>query len=420
MRWTLHTSDCLEKLREMESGSFDALLSDPPYGLSFMGKAWDHGVPSVEVWQEALRVLKPGAFLLAFGGTRTYHRLACAIEDAGFEVRDCLMWLYGSGFPKSYNISKSFDRASGDLQPENKGFTVAGYSHNKKLLTTAPSKGYLPPQPITESARTWSGYGTALKPAWEPCLVAMKPLDGTFAQNALKHGVAGINVEAGRIETSDRYTENRVTQGINTAQTSYDPRRERRTFEPGSGRWPANLILDAEAGAMLDGQTGELHDRGNYKPGEWKTQGEWQGPSDPVPDGRSRGGSGGASRFFYCPKASRRERDAGLDGFEVKTCDDWQQAMDPGAPRGVMPRANNHPCLKPLDLNRYLASLILPPKRDTPRRILVPFSGSGSEMIGALLAGWDEVVGIEKEQEYCDIANARLNHWCKHEQSLFD
>lgn len=339
--WTIYQGDALETLKGMPDASFDAVLCDPPYGLKFMGKDWDHGVPSREVWAEVLRVLKPGTFLLAFGGTRTFHRLTCAIEDAGFEVRDMLCWLYGSGFPKSNNFGKKVD-----------GF---------------------------------DGYGSALKPAWEPCIVAMKPLDGTFAENALKHGVAGINVEAGRIEGEGAEAgRTRHGGGVPGNGSSYELPDSRGPMP--AGRWPANLILD------------ESFDQ------------EW-------------------SRFFYCAKASRRERDAGLDGFDkrVASVDNMDAAgRDPMNPRNypkgsrrdrveaglppTCPRANHHPCLKPLDLCRYLASLILPPQRDTPRRILVPFSGSGSEMIGALLAGWDEAVGIEREAEYCAIAEARLTH----------
>ena len=432
MKWTLHTSDCLEKLREMRDGEFDAVLCDPPYGLKFMGKAWDHGVPSVEVWSEVQRVLKPGAHLLAFGGTRTFHRLTCAIEDAGFEVRDCLMWLYGSGFPKSMDISKALDKEAG-AQREVLGMDLARAARlGNQVDAEADGRVGRGPRdimitaPVTDAAKTWNGYGTALKPAWEPCIVAMKPLDGTFANNALRHGVAGINVEAGRVESGSDYHTLQVIQGGDHFSIGSGEKTRGTTFAPAAGRWPANLILDAEAAESLDAQTGTL--KSGLLPSHQVNRtslnaygGGWAKGDE---TGRIWGGdSGGASRFFYCAKASRRERDAGLDGFEAKTprgIDGGDNAV--GGGRGSLsgPQRNHHPCLKPLDLNRYLASLILPPKRDTPRRILVPFSGSGSEMIGCLLSGWDEVVGIEKEQEYCDIANARLNHWCKNEKGLFE
>jgi 23S rRNA G2069 N7-methylase RlmK/C1962 C5-methylase RlmI len=172
----LMLGDCLERLRELPDCSVDSVVTDPPYGLSFMGKRWDYDVPSVEVWAECLRVLKPGGHLLAFAGTRTQHRMAVRIEDAGFEIRDMIAWVYGSGFPKSLDVSKAIDRAAGVLKPEGQGFTVAGYSHAPdKLLHTAPSKGYTPPAPATEAAKQWQGWGTALKPALEPITVARKP-----------------------------------------------------------------------------------------------------------------------------------------------------------------------------------------------------------------------------------------------------
>lgn len=325
--------DVNEVLPCLDVESFDGVLCDPPYGLSFMGKAWDHGVPSADTWALVARVLKPGASLLAFGGTRTFHRLTCAIEGAGFEIRDCLAWLYGQGFPKSHNLKGAFQ-----------------------------------------------GYGTALKPAWEPCILAMKPTAGTFAENALAHGVAGLNVDGCRIGTTKdipasvskkapsncygRFRENGEVQGIGG-------------HDPNTGRWPANVMLDEDAAAML----------------------------------------GEPSRFFYVAKASRSEREAGLEGFEKRnqpsTIGDLESIE--GNPRkpstGHVPRiANHHPTVKPLAVCEWLARLILPPRRDTPRRLLVPFSGSGSEMIGALLAGWDEVVGIELNPEYVEIAEARIRH----------
>lgn len=340
-RWSIKCGDALHVLREMDGDSFSGCLCDPPYGLGFMGKEWDHGVPSADVWSEVLRVLKPGSHLLAFGGTRTFHRLTCAIEDAGFEIRDCLMWLYGSGFPKSHNFGRS----------------VPGFD----------------------------GYGTALKPAWEPCIVAMKPLDGTFVDNAIKHGVSGIDIEAGRVGLETVITTNGKGFG-----GSFGGGENGNGGHTHQGRWPANLILD-----------------------ESFVQ-EW-------------------SRFFYCAKASRRERDAGLDGFEAKAEGHAVEGFMDGSPHKVnttrkdqgpserQPTRNFHPCLKPMDLCRYLASLILPPKRDTSRRILTPFSGSGSEMIGALMAGWDEAVGIEMSDEYCKVAEARISHWIDGLQcSLFD
>jgi site-specific DNA-methyltransferase (adenine-specific) len=339
-----------------------------------MGKEWDHGVPSVVVWREALRVLKPGAHLLAFGGTRTFHRLTCAIEDAGFEIRDCISWLHGQGFPKSHSFK----------------------------------------------ADDFDGFGTALKPAWEPCIVAMRPMEGTFAQNALEHGVAGLNIDAGRIGMNGEENPS-IARRAAAARTGWAPcggdgfkdrtSVERYTEEhlgEALGRWPANLILDAEAGVMLDAQSGTR--KSGAMNVESRTMGYHGGASGAAWNRESS--SGGASRFFYCPKASREERNAGLATFRPKMLRglNWSP-RDDGEVKDRTFHQNAHPCVKPVDLCRYLASLLLPPLRTTPRRILVPYSGSGSEMIGALLAGWDEAVGIEDEIDYCTIAEGRLHHW---------
>lgn len=307
-------------------------------------------------------------------------------------------------------------------------------------------------------AENWSGFGTALKPAVEFVTVAMKPLDGTFAENALRHGVAGINVEAGRIGTSRHVPASHSKSASSVGAIGISGKRLESELDPNIGRWPANLILDREAGAMLDAQTGNIKTTRIEKPSDCAEDGQW-GTIQGRRGARGYSDEGGASRFFYqvrplrgeeaspslgvwtpgpapiavspsspsrlpglepgaaalrfkyCAKASRRERDAGLDGFEEVRQTDGR-SVDIEKPRlRTTPRANHHPCLKPLDLNRYLASLILPPERDTPRRILVPFSGSGSEIIGALHAGWDEAVGIELEVDYIAIAEARLKHW---------
>jgi site-specific DNA-methyltransferase (adenine-specific) len=339
MSFTIHTGDVLDVLRTLESNSFDGCLSDPPYGLSFMGAQWDKGVPSSAVWNEVLRVLKPGASLLAFGGTRTQHRLTCAIEDGGFEIRDCLMWLYGSGFPKSLDISKALDKARGYWRVR------ASNRKSQNAAMSGPNYGRTPKgEPITSTAQLWSGYGTALKPAYEPCIMALKPMPGSFALNATTYGVAGIDIDGSRIGTD-------VVGWGGNASGGYsgglDKEQEARPVE---GRWPANVILDE----TFSGNT-------------------W-------------------SRYFYCSKASTSERNAGLEKDSE----------------------NAHPCVKPLELNMYLANLILPPPRtDAPRRLLVPFSGSGSEMIGAMQAGWEDVTGIEKEAEYVKLAEARIQHWIK-------
>jgi DNA modification methylase len=339
----IHTGDVASTLRRMRPNTFHGCLTDPPYGLSFMGKQWDKGVPSAETWAEVLRVLKPGSFLLAFGGTRTYHGLTCAIEDAGFEIRDCLMWLYGSGFPKSHDISKGIDRAAGVVR-KSIGQRVSSQPTGNAYAQDAWTKGHRKAHvvditaPATPAAQTWNGYGTALKPAWEPIIVAMKPCEGTFAQNALTHGVAGLNIDAGRVGTELIESHG---GGINRAGRKYGNGRGLPTIakgsNPHSGRWPANVLLDEDAAERL----------------------------------------GQPSRFFYVAKASRKERGEG----------------------------NTHPTVKPIKLAEYLARLILPPDNG---RLLIPFSGSGSEMLGAKRAGWKSITGIELNPEYAEIAEKRL------------
>jgi site-specific DNA-methyltransferase (adenine-specific) len=395
---TIICADVLDALAEMDDCAFDACLTDPPYGLGFMGKRWDQGVPSGAVWREVCRVLKPGAMLLAFGGTRTHHRLMVAIEDAGFEIRDCLMWLYGSGFPKSLDISKAIDKAAGaenivGTKPDR--WTDKGLSLN--FATDRPQAECKVTAPATPAARQWQGYGTALKPAWEPVVLAMKPVDGTFAENALRWGVAGLAIDAGRIAAPDNSPSPaaRRRQGSSAHCKPGEYREDEGKIQsrtrpevyaaprPGEqlGRFPANVLLDEEAAAMLDGQAGWLHAGMTTRSGRGGvTYCQVRTPEPPEHQRGTFSDSGGPSRFFYTAKASSTERGDG----------------------------NVHPTVKPVDLDAYLSKLILPPERAAPRRLLVPFCGSGSEIIGALRAGWDECVGIELEPEYVEIAGQRI------------
>ncbi len=399
----IHHADVLDALRAMPDNSFHGCLTDPPYGLSFMGHQWDHGVPSAEVWREVLRVLRPGAALLAFGGTRTFHRLTCAIEDAGFEVRDCMMWLYGSGFPKSHDVSKAIDREAGAVRDvvgvaDRKASLGSGGRLGSSELSTAPRIT----APATEAARQWAGHGTALKPAWEPIIVARKPLDGTVAQNVQRWGCGALAIDASRVEglaekPGGKIRTVRHFDGHETGRADKD------APEPNPlGRWPANVIFDEEAGAVLDAQSGN---RPSTLTGRADPAKAHAHPADPAKRRGSMFGnesaqasvyadSGGASRFFkqcgyteedarfmYCAKASRKERDAGVEG------------------------GNGHPCLKPLALTTYLARLILPPVEGV--RLLVPFCGSGSEMLGGTRAGWSHVEGIDSWDVAVKIARER-------------
>lgn len=365
MLYNLHLGDCLESLRAMPDANVDAIVTDPPYGLSFMGKKWDYDVPGVEVWAECLRVLKPGGYLLAFSGTRTYHRMAVAIEDAGFEIRDQIGWAFGSGFPKSHNGE-------------------------------------------------WGG--TALKPAWEPICMARKPLIGTVEANWREHGTGALNIDGCRVgdEVLPAVTAGQAKLGTFERGVMVTPER--------TGRWPANLIHDGsdevlaafpQAGGQLAPARVDGAEQGNNTFGALRHI-----TKRPEP----RGDVGSAARFFYCAKASRKDRDEGLEGFErhLASVGNMDAAgRDPLNPRNYAkgsrrariekglpptePRANTHPTVKPTDLMRYLVRLVTPPRGV----VLDPFMGSGSTGKAAILEGF-RFIGCERSPEYMAIARARI------------
>jgi DNA modification methylase len=384
------TGDCLEVMAGMEASSIDTIITDPPYGLSFMGKDWDHGIPGVAFWEAALRVAKPGAFLLAFGGTRTFHRLTVAIEDAGWEIRDCMMWLYGSGFPKSHDISRAIDKAAGEDpidigQSTNWRESKRNREQNGQMEVRGDNAGRLT-APATDAAKEWDGWGTALKPAWEPIIVAMKPLDGTFANNALTHGVAGLNIDGARIPTTDDlngggYTpRNHPTAWVGSGGMHKVGASAGGEFVQPEGRWPANVILDEAAGEMLDEQSGES---GSSKTTQRTTPANraetysgFENCSGRVNAPNTYAGSGGASRFFYCAKASRSERG----------------------------EYNKHPTVKPLKLMEYLCKMTMTP---TGGVVLDPFAGSGSTLLAARNVGRN-FIGIEISNESCGVIKRRL------------
>jgi len=372
-RFRLYHGDCLEVMPSLADSSVDAIVTDPPYGLSFMGKNWDHGVPGVEFWREALRVAKPGAHLAAFGGTRTYHRLACAIEDAGWEIRDGVCWLYGSGFPKSLDIGKAIDKAAGALGTQAQGFNTAGgkenYTAQDKSFRSAYGYQYVP---ATPSAATWDGWGTALKPAWEPITLARKPFPGTVAANVLAHGTGGLNIDGCRvghnelpktaIRTAPRYSGRTMANGQRggkqTGIAGADP----------LGRWPANVVHDGSAEVLAGFPENAAHKGEGVSKNPWLGGGRWS-------DANTYADSGSAARFFYCAKADKRDRDEG----------------------------NNHPTVKPTDLMAWLARLVTPPNGV----ILDLFAGSGSTGKAAAREGF-RFIGIEKEAEYLEIAARRI------------
>lgn len=409
---------------EMEADTIDSIVCDPPYGLAFMGKGWDHAVPGVEFWTAALRVAKPGAHLVAFGGTRTYHRLTCAIEDAGWEIRDCLSWLYGSGFPKSLDVSKAIDKAAGATRE------VVGSQPRKGrsggILGAEVYIVHATSLPTTAAAREWSGWGTALKPAWEPIILARKPLRGTVAANVQKHGTGAINVDGCRIGMSEAdraIVDSRSGAGVSTEGWGHIGNRspgEKFKSYP-AGRWPANVILDEEAAGMVDEQSGESS---SPEPGSFQREKTSRGmkgggfgqkrASEREATALEKPGyadSGGASRFFYTAKASRSEREEGLFGA-VRAAGSMNRGEAAGrcADNGKNTmgandvRARNfHPTVKPVDLMSWLCRLVTRPGGT----ILDPFVGSGSTGVAAVAGGWN-FIGCEIEPEYVQIARARI------------
>ncbi len=408
-------ADCLEHLATLEADSVDAIVSDPPYGLSFMGKGWDHSVPGPEYFAAQLRVAKPGAHLVAFGGTRTYHRLACAIEDAGWEMRDCLMWLYGSGFPKSHDVSKGIDAAAGaEREVVGPPTRHAGQSYQWAGDVRHPA---------TDAAKQWDGWGTALKPAWEPIILARKPLAGTVAANVLEHGTGAINVDECRIGTDDG-TRNRppakpsATTYAQDAWTA-DPNNHEPFEAAGKGRWPANVLLDPEAAAALDKQSGE-RPAGNV-PAVTGARAVYGGLSGHKSEPRSMGDSGGASRFFYCAKASRSEREAGLENFTAVAPTEIT-GRKPGSAghqtpyagmTGEAPRRNTHPTVKPIELMQWLCRLVTPPGG----LILDPFCGSGTTGCAAVREDM-RFLGIELDPGHAAIARARVEHHAREPRQM--
>jgi site-specific DNA-methyltransferase (adenine-specific) len=377
----VYAGDCIEVMARMPEDSVDAITTDPPYGLEFMGREWDgFGTPlGFQTWtqswaREAFRILKPGGHLLAFAGTRTYHRMASGVEDAGFEIRDCIAWMYGSGFPKSLDVSKAIDKAAGaerDDVYEDKTGVTDNLAYGKGL-----SVGVIERRPATPEATRWNGWGTALKPAYEPIVVARKPLSGTVAQNVLEHGTGALNIDAARIGT-----EGARSNGSNgkTGTAAYGDYGSFERVDYGKGRWPANIALDETAASMLDAQSGEV--KGAVSNGIKATSGNgaagiYCGPSEQRP---GYADNGGASRFFYTSKASRQDRNAG----------------------GLAD--NTHPTVKPTELMRWLIRLVTPPGGI----ILDPFGGSGSTGLAARAEN-TRCILIEREPEYLNIIRDRL------------
>lgn len=439
---TLYHGDCVEVMRELPDASVHAVVTDPPYGLGFMGKAWDAdfmrytteqrrkyaGDPSggtgpnggyrsaaseagpydlsltgnqgFQLWcqewaLEALRVLKPGGHLLAFGGTRTWHRLAVAVEDAGFEVRDSIAWMYGSGFPKSLDVAKAVtaketlgnsSRRSNRLAmtgegPESEMTTQGKWEQGQTEGSYTSRTSKAPPRAnLTPAAQQWQGWGTALKPAFEPIVVARKPLVGTVAENVLAHGTGALNIDGCRIASPDgvplfAQKGNDSANGIYGDGLNGSKSLGERDYT--TGRWPANVILDESQAAELDKQSGESVSATRVNNGRNHTRIESYTPDRGAGGDRGHTDSGGASRFFYVPKAGSNERPR--DG-EVA-----------------------HPTVKPLELMRYLVKLVTPPGGT----VLEPFAGSGTTLEACVVEGF-QVIGIELTEDYLPLITQRI------------
>jgi len=355
MSWKVDHGDCLEVLRTLPDDSVYSCVTDPPYGLNFMSKTWDSedGVQiRVELWSELLRVLKPGAHMIVFGGARTHHRVACAIEDAGFEIRDCLMWLYGSGFPKNLDVSKTIDKKLGaehlcEFVCENPA--KRPYNYTKGETSTNCQSPPRADKTATDDAKRWQGWGTALKPAYEPVVLARKPPSGTVVETVLEHETGAINIDACRVETDWETDPNKRGLGYGHLNRDYENDSmfglKSREQDTSKGRWPPNVLLSPEE------DTTDEESPYRYFP-----------------------------RFCYTKKASRKERNEGLETSR-----------------------NDHPTVKPLALMQWLVRLVTPPGG----LVLDPFTGSGSTGVACVLQGFD-FHGIEREEPYVKIARERI------------
>ncbi len=425
-QYTIIHGDCLEILKTMPDNSVDSVVTDPPYGISFMSKKWDYDIPNIDVWVEVLRVLKPGGHLLCFGGTRTFHRVAVSIEDAGFKIRDTIMWVYGSGFPKSADVSKAIDKAAGVerkdgtidtvraaklVNQQNQYTTSSGWSMGKRKITVD--------KPVTLEAKQWEGWGTALKPAWEPIILARKHFTTTIAENVLKYGTGALNIDGCRIPLQETGEDSRLggkgdwstdKAAKNVYNGGYDGKR---ISSSKLGRFPANLIHDCSdevvrlfpknAGAVapvMKGYSGKS--KGIY--GDYASKGD---------DGASfLNDSGSAARFFYCAKISKRDREEGCYDLLTKKCqeqgcrDNESIHLNPRAGAGRLSSLHNHhPTVKPTNLMKYLCKLITPPNGI----VLDPYMGSGSTGKAAILEGF-RFIGIEIDEQYIEIARKRIEY----------
>ncbi len=395
----------LEELKKFPDNYFHSVVLDPPYGISFMAKKWDYDVPSVELWKEVFRVLKEGGYLLSFAGTRTQHRMAVNIEDAGFEIRDMIAWVYGSGFPKSHNIGKAVDKLEGNEREVIKESTPPPKDFKKGTFDNRGPQSFGNGE-VSKGSSEWEGWGTALKPALEPITMARKPFKTSVAENVLKNGVGGINIDACRVKGEMGKDRAEGKPRIDTDK--YGKANSKLNPQSPLGRFPANFIHDG---------SDEVTD---LFPNSKSVGGKKPVNQNKIYNKRNSVAffnyedDGSASRFFYCAKASKQDRNEGLEktarkeGFEYKRKADRKIADGKGGEnprnRTNTKKQNHHPTVKPTDLMRYLVRLV------TPKNgiVLDCFMGSGSTGKACALEGF-EFVGIELDTEYCKIAKARID-----------
>lgn len=443
--------DSMKVLDTLEENSIDSVVTDPPYGLTtitkrfgkensapaqfgkdgsfarlskgFMGKEWDgSGIEyNVEFWSKVWRVLKPGGYLLAFGGSRTFHRIACAIEDAGFEIRDTIMWLYGSGFPKSMNIGLTIDKKNG-VESEIVGTkdtpNLQDIGHKQKELGNGHIQSFGQIEnaerlqyEIKKAKNEWNGWGTALKPAFEPIIVARKPVEDSVVNNVIKYGVGGINIDECRVG-NEHFEIKDGNYDDNENQSCFG--NVKRTPKEYDGRFPANVILtydDTDFNEVCGGMpnTKSKGSEANY---EFGSQDNASHLYTNIKSGHHFEDEGSAARYFYCAKASKKDRDSGLDMLEEKVVNDGRKTdIDNAFQRGLTSRKNIHPTVKPVELMQYLIRLVSP-KGAT---ILDPFNGSGSTGKAVAFENREresefKYIGIELDPEYCEISKGRIDY----------
>lgn len=433
----------LDVLPTLEPNYFDACITDPPYELGFMGKSWDKsGVAfQKETWEKVFRVLKPGAYLLAFGGSRTYHRIACAIEDAGFEIRDTIMWLYGSGFPKSMNIGLAVDKKNGvesEIIARVKGSGSTGINERGNQQFVAKNQYEDGTFDLKRARNQWAGWGTQLKPAYEPVIVARKPVEGSIVDNVIKYGCGGINIDECRVPTTQADEYDLEQRQISKATGSQNDghfldelhNKDLKHGVVDNGRFPANVILTYDEtdkqeviGNLPNSKGGQgvgfkATDYTEHETATNFTRGDFKPYND----------DGNACRYFYCAKASKKDRDNGLEMFEEKTTGELQGGRKEGSAGSMMlntdgltrinpyagagsPKKNIHPTVKPVELMQYLIRLVLPPNG----KLLDCFAGSGSTGKACMFENRErntnyEITMIELTPEYIPIIEARCEY----------